>query len=150
MSFGWSAGDIISAINILLEITQALNSATGSPADHKRASSFITPITHSLQTLHSYAVEEEEGLSSLSSEENKVSAFRSTVEALEPLVKEFTDKILEYSGLNEDGKRKRDWVKKQFDKLKWHFVEKEDLLKLRGVIEAHFAVLGALYSKLIM
>jgi hypothetical protein len=28
MSFGWSAGDIITAVNILLEITQALNSAT--------------------------------------------------------------------------------------------------------------------------
>jgi hypothetical protein len=150
MSFGWSAGDIISAINLLLEITQALNSAAGSATDHERAASFIFPITNSLQVLHSYSVEEKEGLSRYSLDENKVSTFRPTIEALEPLVKEFTDKVLEYSGLNEDRKRKRDWVKRQYEKLKWHFVEREDLLKLRATIEAHFAVLGALYPKLIM
>ncbi|KAH6693383.1 hypothetical protein DL95DRAFT_448687 [Leptodontidium sp. 2 PMI_412] len=150
MSFGWSAGDIIAAINLLLEITQALNSATGSPSDHKRASSFIAPITNSLQALHSYAAEEEDGLSASGLNEKKVSTFRPTIEALEPLIKEFTEKVMDYSGLNDDGKRKRDWFKRQYEKLKWHFVEREDLLKLRTTIEAHFAVLGALYPKLII
>jgi hypothetical protein len=150
MPFGRSAGDIISVINLLLEIMQALNSAARSAADHRRATSFILPITNSLQALHSYALEEEEGLSRYSLDENKVSTFRPTVEALEPLVKEFTDKVLEYSSLYEDRKRKREWVKRQYEKLKWHFVEREDLLKLRATIEAHFAVLGALYPKLIM
>jgi hypothetical protein len=47
MSFGWSAGDVIAAVN-LLEITKALNSVTGSSSDRKRTSSFITPIICSL------------------------------------------------------------------------------------------------------
>jgi len=41
---GWSAGDIIAAVNLLLEITKALNSVTGTSSDHRRASSFKTPI----------------------------------------------------------------------------------------------------------
>jgi len=149
MSFGWSAVDIITAVN-LLEITQALNSATGGPSDHKRASSFIAPITNPLRALHSYAVDEEEGLSTSGLNEKKVGTFRPTVEALEPLVKEFTDKVLEYSGLSENAQRKRDWFKRQYEKLKWHFVEWVDLLKLRTTIEAHFAVLGALYPSRFM
>jgi hypothetical protein len=35
---GWSAGDIIAAVNLLLEITKALNSVTGTSPAHKRAS----------------------------------------------------------------------------------------------------------------
>lgn len=39
-------------------------------------------------------------------------------------------------------------MKRQYAKLKWHFVERKDSLELRTTIEAHFAALGALYPKL--
>jgi hypothetical protein len=148
MSFGWSAGDIFTAVQLLWEIGQALSSAKGSPLDRSQANGFVKPIEAGLTQLREYAQEEEEGLSNFDSKE--VSAFRPTVDALKPLAKEFTDKVLEYSGLNEELKRKRDWWKKQYEKLKWHFIEKEDLLQLRNTIQAHFAVLGALYPKMIL
>lgn len=148
MSFGWSAGDILAAISLLVEIGQALNGADGSAEDHKRASDFVTPITKGLLQLHEYASEDEEGISHF--DENKVSAFRPIVQALEPLINQFKDKVLEYSGLHQEDRRKRDWFKRQFDKLTWHFVEQEKLLNLRQAIQAHFEVLGALYPKMIM
>jgi hypothetical protein len=148
MLFGWSARDIYDAVRLLVEIGQALSGANGSPKDHKRADDFVTPIKKGLEQLHEYAKEDEEGISSF--DEMKVSAFRPTVEALEPLIKQFTDKVLEYSGLKDEVRRKRDWFKRQYSKLMWHFVEKEDLLRLRQTIEAHFAFLSALYPKMIM
>ena len=148
MSFGWSPGDIFAAVKLLIDISQALSDANGSPKDHARALSFVNPIKNGLEQLLIYAKEEEEGI--LSSDDTKVSAFRPTVQALEPLIKKFTEKVLQYSGLQEDVTRKRDWLGRQFDKLKWHFVEKEDLLQLRQTIEAHFAFLSALYPKMIL
>jgi len=92
MSFGWSAGDIFAAVKLLIDISQALSSAHGSPKDRARALSFVNPIKNGLEQLLIYAKEEEEVI--LSSDDTKVSAFRPTVQALEPLIKKFTEKVL--------------------------------------------------------
>lgn len=148
MSFGWSAGDIFTAINLLIEIGQALRSANGSPKDHARASAFVAPVKNGLEHLLEYAKEEEGEISTL--DPMKTSAFRPTVETLAPLIKQFIGKVLQYSGLQDEDRRKRDWFRRQFDKLKWHFVEQDDLLQLRETIIAHFAFLSAVYPKMIM
>jgi hypothetical protein len=148
MSFGWSAGDIITTVNLLIEIGQALRSANGSPKDHARASTFVAPVKIGLEHLLEYAKEEEGDISTL--DPVKTSAFRPTVEALAPLIKQFIGKVLQYSGLQDEDRRKRDWFRRQFDKLKWHFVEQDDLLQLRETIISHFAFLSAVYPKMIM
>ncbi len=158
MSFGWSAGDIFAAVRLLVEIGQALREANGSPKDHQRANDLVTPIKNGLAQLQKYVKEDEEGISSLDKE--KTSNFSPTVEALRPLIEQFTEKVLQYSGLSEAGpknappaevvKKIRDWAKRQYNKLAWHFVEKEDLLHLRQTIEAHFTILSAVYPEMIM
>jgi hypothetical protein len=109
MSFGWSAGDIFAAVQVVVQIGQALSEASGSPKDHEKASAFVTPIKNGLEQLHEYAKEEEEGISNI--DPGKASVFTPTVNALGPLIKEFTDKVLQYSGLQEH-QRKRDWLKR--------------------------------------
>ena len=148
MSFGWGAGDILAAIRLLIEIGQALHAAHGSAKDHARAAAFVTPIKNGLECLLQYAKEEEEGISSLDPE--KTSAFSPTVKALKPLINQFIEKVLQYSGLQYEDRRTRDWFKRQYDKLKWHFVEQDDLLQLRETIIAHFAFLSAFYPQMIM
>lgn len=92
MSFGWSAGDIFTAVNLLIEIGQALRPANGSLKDHARASAFVAPVKNGLRHLLEYAKEEEGEISTL--DPMKTSAFRPTVETLAPLIKQFIGKVL--------------------------------------------------------
>ena len=51
MSFGWSAGDIVAALNLLHKVVLALKDAGGASSDYQDVSSFLNVLTVTLQHL---------------------------------------------------------------------------------------------------
>jgi hypothetical protein len=55
MSFGWSAGDLVTGIKLAVKVSQALRTASGSPAQYQTAISFLKGVENTvsgIQTLH--------------------------------------------------------------------------------------------------
>jgi hypothetical protein len=53
MSFGWSAGDIVAALKLLLQIVTALKDSGGASSDLRDALSYLQTLSRTLQHLNS-------------------------------------------------------------------------------------------------
>jgi hypothetical protein len=51
MAFGWSAGDILSAINLIIEVANALDEVSRSAKEFQEASSFLRDLNSALSPL---------------------------------------------------------------------------------------------------
>jgi hypothetical protein len=51
MSFGWSAGDIVSAINTLMTVGKALRESGGSASEFQHATSFVTGVSKTITAI---------------------------------------------------------------------------------------------------
>jgi hypothetical protein len=54
MSFGWSAGDIVSAINLLVKIGTALRSVGGASSEYVEAVGFLSTLQTTLEHLRAF------------------------------------------------------------------------------------------------
>jgi len=51
MAFGWSAGDILAAMNFLIKVADALNDVSGAAQEFREASEFLTGLHSELSSL---------------------------------------------------------------------------------------------------
>lgn len=65
MSFGWSAGDIATAIKVAYDLIEALDSYDGAGGDYCERVAFLRDLNHTLDpawnTYHTYGQEYEKG-----------------------------------------------------------------------------------------
>jgi len=54
MAFGWSADDILSAINLIIEIANALDEVSGSAKEFPQPSSFLRDLNSALSPLQTF------------------------------------------------------------------------------------------------
>jgi hypothetical protein len=54
MAFGWSAGDIASALNLLLTVGKALKEACEASSEYENTHSFLTTLQTTLQHLQAF------------------------------------------------------------------------------------------------
>jgi hypothetical protein len=54
MAFGWLADDILSAINLIIEIANALDEVSGSAKEFQEASSFLRDLNLALSPLQTF------------------------------------------------------------------------------------------------
>jgi hypothetical protein len=55
MSFGWSAGDIATAVKLIYNVIQALDSCDGAASDYREAVSFLRDLKRTLDPLETFA-----------------------------------------------------------------------------------------------
>lgn len=124
MSFGWSAGDIITALNLIADVVSALRDAGGAAEEYQRTT---TELEHLKQALSEVCkLEASEGL------ETTVYAIQRTALTCQKPLVDFLESIKGYNASL--AKAKTDGVMKDvFKKVKWRAMKKaEAVAKLRA------------------
>jgi rubrerythrin len=128
MAFGWSAGDILSAINFIIEIANALDEVDGAAKQFREASVFLRDLNTTLKPLQTFTVLDTKPTYKKEIE-NQVEAIRTPIETF---INDDDVKALQKSlGVVNTGHFRtfRD-VK---NKLKWQFSTSEKALNLQKV-----------------
>jgi hypothetical protein len=132
MAFGWSAGDILSAINFIIEIANALDEVDGTAKQFREASVFLRDLNTTLKPLQTFTVLDTKPTYEKEIE-NQVEAIRTPIETF---INDDDVKAMQKSlGVVKAGHFRtfRD-VK---SKLKWRFSTSEKALNLQKVVEMH-------------
>jgi hypothetical protein len=143
MAFGWSAGDILSAINFIIEIANALDEVDGATKQFREASVFLRDLNTTLKPLQTFTVLDTKPMYKKEIE-NQVEAIGTPIETF---INDDDVKALQKSlGVVNTGHFRtfRD-VK---SKLKWHFSTSEKALNLQKVVERHLRIIDNLMHQL--
>jgi rubrerythrin len=128
MAFGWSVGDILSAINFIIEIANGLDEVDGAAKQFREASVFLRDLNTTLKPLQTFTVLDTKPTYKKEIE-NQVEAIRTPIETF---INDDDVKALQKSlGVVKTGHFRtfRD-VK---NKLKWQFSTSEKALNLQKV-----------------
>jgi rubrerythrin len=128
MAFGWPAGDILSAINFIIEIANGLDEVDGAAKQFREASVFLRDLNTTLKPLQTFTVLDTKPTYKKEIE-NQVEAIRTPIETF---INDDDVKALQKSlGVVKTGHFRtfRD-VK---NKLKWQFSTSEKALNLQKV-----------------
>jgi hypothetical protein len=142
MAFGWSAGDILSAINFILDVASALSDTSGSGTSFRSTTTFLDDLcTSALSPLLTCPA--------LDAYPEQKAAITKQVLAIKTPVKEFIDSVKSLEkdlGVPHRGRLKhfRGWR----GKLRWHFFCKERAEKLRGEVGENLRVVDTLMQRL--
>lgn len=139
MSFGWSAGDIATAVKTAYDIYEALDSCRGAAKEYREAVSFLKDLTRTLEpleTLTAWKVYPEYGKD-----------IKKQVEAIKGPVDQFLQAALKYEP-SLGAASKKGHQRHIYRKLKWHFFISKEILALRSKIESHMQVLDSLLQRL--
>jgi hypothetical protein len=148
MSFGWSVGDIISALEFIYEVSQALKSSTGSPDDRIRANGFLSTFGNAINV-----VQQIYGPNIPSSPGSQVQNADPTVpppteaelrslNELKELYEKLKREIDSYAGMNKlPNEVQRNFIRRQIQKVSWHFFAKTNIQDLRSKITAQIQLL---------
>lgn len=141
MSFGWSVGDIAKAIDIIVKITKALNSAEGAAKDHREAIAFLKSLTQTLEPLRVFTV-----LDTYPSYQgqirDQVAKIKRPIESFLESAKKFEQSL----GSSTQGGRHRHIV----PKLRWRFIVSKSVKELKESIRDDMRVLDSLIQRLMM
>jgi hypothetical protein len=139
MSFGWSAGDLATAVKLIYNLIQALDSCDGAASDYREAVTFLRDLKRTLDPLQvfaawhaypPYAKEIEEQVAQI---REPVESFLETVAKFEPSLGQKTSPA-----------HHRDVLRK----LQWHILISKRVVVLRKKVESHMRVIDTLMQRL--
>ena len=128
MSFGWSAGDIFSAVTLLYKVGDALYNLPNASKTYHQAYRFLDSTGINL-TILKKIVEDHESGKTIAKDDGQVQDLQAICANIKPSVEELTDKLAEHCGLDKKAKG-RHWPQQQLGKLKWKFADEESVMKL--------------------
>jgi hypothetical protein len=141
MSFGFSAGDIATAIVLIANIAQALSSASGASAEYREAVAFLKKLQRTLELLHT--------LSALSAYPAYSEEIRMMTCDIKGPIEEFLWAVEKYEpSLGVDAKKGH--YRNIPRKLEWHFRMSKDVERLREKVGAHLLLIDKLLQRLTM
>jgi hypothetical protein len=142
MSFGWSAGDIATAIAVTYNLIQALDNAHGAANNYREAVAFLGDVKRVLEPLQAFTA--------WSAYPTYGEEIKKQLEQIRRPVQEFLTAVLKYEpSLGE--KARRGWkrsLQTTFLKLDWYIFMEKKVLSLRGKIESHMRILDTLMQRL--
>jgi hypothetical protein len=142
MSFGWSAGDIATALAVTYNLIQALDDAYGAANNYREAVAFLGDLKRVLEPLQTFTA--------WSAYPMYGGEIKKQLEQIKRPVQEFLTAVLKYEpSLGE--KARRGWkrsLKTTFLKLDWYIFMEKKVLSLRGKIESHMRILDTLMQRL--
>lgn len=139
MSFGWSAGEIATAVKITYNIYEALSRRQGAAKEYREAVFFLKELTRTLEPLKTFAA--------WKAHPEYGKDIREQVNFIKGPVDEFLRTVRKYEpslGAGARSDRRRHIVMK----LKYHCFIQEDVLALRSNIDSHMRVLDSLLQRL--
>ncbi|KAH7348387.1 hypothetical protein BKA65DRAFT_550458 [Rhexocercosporidium sp. MPI-PUGE-AT-0058] len=139
MSFGWSTGDVASAIKITYNLIQALDSIDGSASDYREAVAFLRDLKRTLEPLQTYTA-----WNAYPVYGNDI---KEQVECIREPVEQFLASLLKYEPSLRDNARKGHH-RHVLRKLQWYMLMSKKVLGLRKKIESHMRVLDTLMQRL--
>jgi hypothetical protein len=141
MSFGWSAEDIASAITLLVEVVETLDSARGAANDYREGILFLNRLIHTLEPLKTLT-----GIDTSPTFRDEICR---EVDAIKTPVEEFLAIVSKYElGLGPTAQKGH--YRHMGRKLQWHFIEAKKLEKLERNIGNHMRALDTLLQSLTM
>ncbi|KAM6523193.1 hypothetical protein FSOLCH5_003811 [Fusarium solani] len=136
MSFGWSAGDVFAAAQLLWGLYKALDEKEGAPEHHRRSASTLRTVQFRLRYL-SKVVGEDANADPLSETEEASlldsadkDDIRYTIVSLKLSVERLEALVAKGCGLKLDPakkKRRRDWPMDQINKLRWYTLNQDEV-----------------------
>jgi hypothetical protein len=139
MSFGWSVGDIATAIAVIYNLVEALDSCDGSAGEYRDTVSFLQDLKLSLEPLQSFTAW------------NAYPAYgreiTKHVNSIKDPVKEFIDSILKYEpslGTKAKDGRHRHILRK----VEWRIFMSKKVKVLRKKISSHMRIIDTLMQRL--
>lgn len=135
MSFGWSAGDIVSAINLVNRITKSVNNAGGAREHFQELESELLSLSRALNEI-----------SALTSEPRQIPeivALKFAACLCEDTLKRFYEKIKLFdSTLGVAAGSRTGKVKAVPRMVRWELLVKKDIPELRSYLVAHVGSLN--------
>ncbi|KAL6362076.1 hypothetical protein LRP88_05560 [Fusarium phalaenopsidis] len=157
MSFGWSAGDVIAASQLLWSLYKALDGEKGAPEHYRRSASTLRTIQFRLRHLREVVgedtspdplteTEEASLLESMDKDDIRyiIVGLKVSVGKLEALVAKGCNLGLEPA----NKKRRRDWPMDQINKLRWYTLNQGEVDSLIQHILELTAPLSDLHQKI--
>jgi hypothetical protein len=139
MSFGWSAGDIATALTLAYNIYEALDSYHGASRAYREAVSFLKEVTRTLEPLKTFTA--------LKAYPTYGKEIREQVDFIKGPVDQFLQSVRKYErslGLKaSEGRHRHIWRKVQ-----WHVSMSDKVLSLRDTIGSHMRILDSLMHRL--
>ncbi|KAI8627693.1 hypothetical protein F5Y19DRAFT_440812 [Xylariaceae sp. FL1651] len=141
MSFGWSAGDIATAVKIAYDVYEALDSCRGAAREYRDAVSFLRELIRTLEPLKT--------LAAWNTYPSYGKDIKERVDFIKGPIDEFLQLVLKYEPAL-GAKAREGHHRHIFLKLKWHFLISKEVLTLRNNIEPHIRVLDCLLQRMIL
>jgi len=139
MSFGWSAGDIATAIGLILKIVQALGDADGATSDYREAVAFLANLKRTLEPLKTFSALD------------VFPAYGDEIKQYVDRIKKPIEECLEVAKDFEPGLGAHSKSGRHLNmgaKLLWRFKASKKVTKLRLTIEGHMLGLDSLLNRL--
>jgi hypothetical protein len=139
MSFGWSAGDVATAIALTYKLIQVLDTCDGAAGDYRGGVSFLRDLTRSLEPLQTFTSCNANPIYGREIEEQ--------VECIKKPVEDFLAAVLKYEpSLGPAAKvgHHQHIVRK----LQWTMSMSKKVLGLRKKIESHMRIIDTLMQRL--
>jgi hypothetical protein len=139
MSFGWSAGDIVSAITVVYNLIQALDDASGAANDYREAVLFLKTLLRTIEPLQQLAL--------WNAYPDYGREIKEQVDHIQEPLKFFCAKVLKYeSSLGATAKAGS--YRHVPRKIQWYLFMSQKVLKLKGKIESHMRLIDTLMQRL--
>jgi hypothetical protein len=141
MSFGWSAGDIATAILVTYNLIQALDSADGAASEYREAVAFLRDLKRTLEPLQAftawdaYPTYEKDVGEQVAYVKGPIEEFLATVVKYEPSL---------------GAKAKDGHHRHVLPKWRWYFFMSKKLQSLRRTIESRMRVIDTLMQRLLV
>ena len=144
VGFGFSFGDFVDAIRLVVDVVAALKNSTGASAEFRELMSELYSVETALIAVKNCNLEESS---------REYSTAKQAVGDCQACITKFLDKVAKYQQLSTSHLTMREQImsshgpwKEQILKIKWAMCHKEDINKLRAGLAGRVAALNLLLS----
>ena len=141
MAFGWSAGDILTVINFIFEIAQALDDVDGAAKEFRDASTFLKDLKSALVPLQTFTALDTKPVYKHEIEQ-QVLEIKIPVEKFIYDVRDLQKDL----GVVSEGHFRH--LQNIPSKFKWHFRVSKKAVELQNMVERHLKIIETLMQRL--
>ncbi|MCJ1476114.1 hypothetical protein MMC13_004779 [Lambiella insularis] len=143
IGFGFSVGDLLSAIEVIIDVVQALKDSTGAAAEYKELRAVLDGLQFALQSVKDCKLDQAS---------NEYEAAIEAAESSRTCIENFKTKIAKYDALLSNATFKDQIaaghfpLKEQVLKIKWAKCHKEDVDKFRAKLATRISAINLLLN----
>jgi hypothetical protein len=139
MSFGWPAGDIATAVKLIYNLIQALDTCDGAAGDYREAVGFLQDLKRTLDPLQT--------LAALNAYPSYARGIEEQVTQIREPIESFLKGVVKFEPAL-GGKASAGHHRHVFRKLQWHLLSSKEVLALKKKVGSHMRVIDTLLQRL--